>query len=61
MKVIIMIFIFNKYYVDKQVFPNYDFLGWYSTGFYPTKYDIMCQQQVICLFIYYFYNYSFYY
>ena len=56
-----MIFIFNKYYVDKQVFPNYDFLGWYSTGFYPTKYDIMCQQQVICLFIYYFYNYSFYY
>jgi len=31
----------------KQVFPNYDFLGWYSTGFYPTKYDIMCQQQFL--------------
>jgi len=31
----------------KQVFPNYDFLGWYSTGLYPTKYDIMCQQQFL--------------
>ncbi|KAG4098405.1 Mov34-domain-containing protein [Neocallimastix lanati (nom. inval.)] len=31
----------------KQVFPNYEFLGWYSTGLYPTKYDIMCQQQFL--------------
>jgi len=39
-------FFFFFFLIDKKIFSNYEFLGWYSTGLYPTKYDIMCQQQV---------------
>ncbi|KAJ3268074.1 COP9 signalosome complex subunit 6 [Borealophlyctis nickersoniae] len=37
----------NKQEQFRQVFPNYDFLGWYSTGLKPTAREIHIHQQFI--------------